>query len=490
MLDQLKKDPDGGFTLFVQHASPGPEWEANWLPVPATPFSLAFRTYLPGEAIRTGAWTAPPVARLAATPTALESRIDEAFEATFPLYEMARARFNAMVNPLNPAPGPVNGTPVHRRSLIDHTARDVTTPNNDTFYSATWLDLHATPVRLRVPRVGGGRYWSVALLDIFTNNFAVLGREHEGEGPVDVTLVGPGWKGPLPAGRVLRSPSNDVQLVARFLVDGPADAAAVHALQDSLRVEPLDHGARLLPQWVPVVGSSDPANYLAVVNEMLARNPVPADEAERFASWADLGVGGGAFAFARAKPEVQAAWRARLPALHEGLREGLKRGARMIGGWSVPSPEVGNFGTNYPLRAAVAFGGLSALPSKEAMYLNLEADPATGRPLTGAQRYRLVVPPIDARGFWSLSMYEKDDKGQLFFSANPMGRYSIGDRTPGVVRGKNGDIELLLQHEPPSDRRNWLPTPAGAWAITLRVYLPSDAMRLGDAPLPRLVAVP
>ena len=118
-----------------------------------------------------GAW-----AQQAEAPGALERRVDAAFEAAFPLYEMARARFNAMVNPLNPAPSPVNGTPVNRRNLIDHTARDVTTPNNDTLYSATWLDLHATPVRIRVPRVEGGRYWSVALLDIFTNNFAILGR--------------------------------------------------------------------------------------------------------------------------------------------------------------------------------------------------------------------------------------------------------------------------------------------------------------------------
>lgn len=64
MVPSLRKDPDGGFTLYLQHESPGPELEPNWLPVPATPFVLAFRTYLPGEAIRTGRWTAPPVVRV------------------------------------------------------------------------------------------------------------------------------------------------------------------------------------------------------------------------------------------------------------------------------------------------------------------------------------------------------------------------------------------------------------------------------------------
>jgi hypothetical protein len=35
---------------------------------------------------------------------------------------------------------------------------------------------------------------------------------------------------------------------------------------------------------------------------------------------------------------------------------------------------------------------------------------------------------------------------------------------------------------------NWLPTPNGPMALTLRVYGPSDAMRRGDAPLPRLLS--
>lgn len=429
-----------------------------------------------------GAW-----AQQAEAPGALERRVDAAFEAAFPLYEMARARFNAMVNPLNPAPSPVNGTPVNRRNLIDHTARDVTTPNNDTLYSATWLDLHATPVRIRVPRVEGGRYWSVALLDIFTNNFAILGRQQDGEGPVEVTVVGPQWAGPLPGGRVIRSPSNDVQLVGRFLVDGPADLDAVHRIQDGVRVEPLDQSAKTLPQWVPVRTSTDPENFLAVVNEMLSRNPLPASEVSPFSKWSDLGVGGGAFAFNRSSAAVQAAWRARLPALHQGLREGLQRGAKKVDGWSVPSPDVGDFGKNHSLRAAVAFGGLSALPSREAIYLNLEQDPATGEPLDGRRPWKLIVPPIAAKGFWSISMYEKDAEGRLFFAANPIGRYSVGDRTHGVQRLPDGSIELLLQHNPPVDTRNWLPTPTGTFAMTLRVYGPSKSMLEGNAPLPRLI---
>lgn len=418
---------------------------------------------------------------------AIEARVDEAFLAAFPLYEMARARYNAAINPLNPQPLVANGAPVNRRDLIDHTARDVTTPNNDTLYSASWLDVRATPVRLQLPRVQDGRYWSVALLDVWTDNFAIPGRGTLGEGPLDVVVAGPQWRGDTPAGiRVVRASSNDVQLIARFLVDGPADLPAVHRLQDGLRITPVDPGARSEPQWVAVTRSTDAANFLAVVNEMLWRNPPTGARGARFESWRDLGFGGGADALARVSPDVRKAWETRLPVLHEALKVGLSYGARKIGPWSLPSPAVGNFGDDDALRSAVAFGGLSALPSSEAIYLSLDTTPE-GKPLDGKRAWLLDVPPLDVKGFWSVSMYTKDADGRLFFADNPIGRYSIGDRTPGIVRQSDGHVRVLMQHEPPADTRNWLPTPEGAYGIVLRAYVPSAALREGRAPVPKLI---
>ncbi|WP_245557224.1 DUF1254 domain-containing protein [Kaistia granuli] len=59
MLDSLKRDPDGGVTLYVQHETPGPEKEANWLPAPSGPFFAIMRLYWPEEAALDGAWKAP-----------------------------------------------------------------------------------------------------------------------------------------------------------------------------------------------------------------------------------------------------------------------------------------------------------------------------------------------------------------------------------------------------------------------------------------------
>ena len=64
MLGSLKRDPDGGLTLHVQHDSPGPDREANWLPAPNGPIMLVLRLYAPKSAAQSGKWKEPPLQRL------------------------------------------------------------------------------------------------------------------------------------------------------------------------------------------------------------------------------------------------------------------------------------------------------------------------------------------------------------------------------------------------------------------------------------------
>jgi hypothetical protein len=59
MLPKLKKDADGGLTLYIQNESPGKELESNWLPAPKGPFSSYLRLYWPEETALNGSWTAP-----------------------------------------------------------------------------------------------------------------------------------------------------------------------------------------------------------------------------------------------------------------------------------------------------------------------------------------------------------------------------------------------------------------------------------------------
>jgi hypothetical protein len=64
MLPQLQRDDDGGLTLYVQHQSPGPERESNWLPAPNGHFFGVIRCYWPQQAVLDKSWTAPSMRRV------------------------------------------------------------------------------------------------------------------------------------------------------------------------------------------------------------------------------------------------------------------------------------------------------------------------------------------------------------------------------------------------------------------------------------------
>ena len=62
----LKKDADGGLTLYIQRNSPGTDKESNWLPSTRSgAFFLIMRTYMPGAEIVEQKWAPPPVVRTA-----------------------------------------------------------------------------------------------------------------------------------------------------------------------------------------------------------------------------------------------------------------------------------------------------------------------------------------------------------------------------------------------------------------------------------------
>ena len=115
---------------------------------------------------------------------------------------------------------------------------------------------------------------------------------------------------------------------------------------------------------------------------------------------------------------------------------------------------------------------------------------ASGELLDGNKHYELrfeTQPPVDE--FWSVTMYSLPD---FYLVENPVGRYSIGDRTPGLRYGEDGSLTLTIQHDEPDDpeaRANWLPAPAGRFRPILRMYEPKAAVLDGDYALPPITAV-
>jgi hypothetical protein len=64
MLQSLKRDADGGLTLYVQHDAPGADKDPNWLPAPSGPFFAVLRLYWPKPDALNGKWTAPPLQKI------------------------------------------------------------------------------------------------------------------------------------------------------------------------------------------------------------------------------------------------------------------------------------------------------------------------------------------------------------------------------------------------------------------------------------------
>lgn len=64
MLPQLKRNADGGFTIYVQHAATVEAKKANWLPAPSGKFMIVLRLYWPKEMALNGGWVAPPMVQV------------------------------------------------------------------------------------------------------------------------------------------------------------------------------------------------------------------------------------------------------------------------------------------------------------------------------------------------------------------------------------------------------------------------------------------
>lgn len=407
-------------------------------------------------------------ARAAAPADAMAAR--DAYLYALPLIEMATTRARLLK-----APGAAINKLDHARTLADHTSRRVTTPNNDTLYSYAFLDLTKGPATLTIPPMGE-RYYSAAVMDMFTNNNVVLGtRTIGGEGGT-FTLVGPGQAstGPNP----VRIATPHAWLLLRVLTDGGDDLAAAHKAQDGFMLKG--------PPAAPVPGyatrDAAPEAYFGAARALLASDPAPSADLRILRRTAAF-LGAGPFNAATAAEGVD---EARL------ITQFAKGRQTFTGGWSYPRPNLGDYGQDYLYRAIVALQGLGALPVAEAMYMKAAGDDGAGL-FTGDGLYRLSLPahlPLD--GFWSLSMYEATTDGQFFFTDNPLKRYTIGDRTPGLKRNADGGLDIWIGRADPGGERsaNWLPAPkTGPFAMYLRAYLPRAELLDGRYRLPPVTKV-
>lgn len=408
--------------------------------------------------------------------TDLKTAARDAFIYTLPLIEVATTRQRGI------GLGQRMGVFTHVRNLATPKHRAVTTPNTDTLYSTAHIDLSAGPVTITLP-AAGDRYLSLALMDAYTNNFAVLGTRTTGPYGGTFRLVGPrdaadGWN-------VIRSPTHHVWALARVLVAGPHDLDAAREMQGGISMQ----GPGGEPPGPYAARSAGWAEYFASAAALMASNPPPVTDLAMLRRMAPLGLLDG-FDPSRFSPAQAADIEAGLAEGRKAVRGGGGLAGNFVGGWSYPSVRLGDFEQDYALRGTVALGGLAALPPAEAMYLQGEG-PESGKLFDGRTSWRLHFPagghlPVDS--FWSLSLYEATDDGQFFFWDNPLNRYAIGDRTPGLTANADGSLDIWIGHASPGAEResNWLPAPAAPFALFMRAYLPKPELLQGYYRMPAL----
>lgn len=444
----------------------------------------------------------------------LDSLALQAVVYAWPLYEMRRMW--AATSPRKVAGAGFAGdgpdspmrwcnTFIHTRELLKAGSSRVVMPNNDTLYTNAWLDLAHGPLVIELPEMGE-RYYVLGLLDFYTNPFAHVGTRCTGNHAGRVLVSGPGASGKVPQefrapGRHLRAPTRWVWIIGRILVDGEADLANVAALQQRFRIHALADalaGRDTAPQRFEATCDAraplSVEHFVTQVNAALRDNPPPPADASLLGSFGRVGIGAvapDATAQRLDQPGVRAALERALATAAQLLDASSRHAARGPGaartGWSRSMMVLGeSFGHDFLARAFVARQGIGALSPAEALYPRCETD-ADGQPLHGTHGYRLrfppgQLPPVNA--FWSLTLYSLRD---YMLVANPIDRYSIGDRTPGLQHDADGGLTLTIQHAPPLDakaRANWLPAPADAFFLCLRAYLPRPSMLDGSYRLP------
>ena len=373
--------------------------------------------------------------------------------------------------------------------------------NNDTVYSIAQVDAGGGPVRLDVPD-SAGRYYVLQFVDAWTNNFAYVGARATGTRAGAFLLVPPGWEGEAAAGRtVIHLPTAVVSIVGRWAVDGDGDLPAVAALQSALALTPTGDGAGLP---VPDPGVGEDLAFFERLRVAMAAFPPAARDVPLQERMRAIGLLEPDSPYVDPDEELAAALRAGLATNRERMEVALHSdtgaavngwkpmyhlfdynldffevGALNDAEWKITDPKV-----RYIQRALAARAGLWGNHGYEAAYAAV-FDDADGNALTGEHRYEIrfaTPPPVGA--FWSITMYDVPD---YYLAENAIDRYSIGDRTPGLVHPDDGSLTITMQRDAPADpaaRANWLPTPAGLFRPLLRLYEPGEAIFDGGYVLP------
>jgi hypothetical protein len=419
----------------------------------------------------------------------------QAFIYGFPAMMYASLRYQWVESRQGPVSMGVNEY-FQLRTLSDPKLQYGGSPNRETPYSLAFIDVTSEPVVLSVPENPEQRYYTLQLLDFYSDTVGYIGVRATGNVAGDYLLAGPGWKGEVPKGMkgVYRSWTPWVMVAGRTYTDGTeADLVKMRKFQDGYLITPLSQlgkAASGLPARRDVLDvwpKTAPLGAFKTMNAAMKENPPPARDEALMKQFALVGLG------PLAKGDIDALD----PAIKRGLQRAIVDGNALLGrvakaggsivgatkvrnGWFYGAKNWGRMAEDADFlgRAGTqAFSGITEHLIEESVKLRTFVD-GDGQSLNGDNRYvvRFSKEEIPvAKSFWSVTMYDEN----FNLVQNDADRYSFGDKVPGLKYGKDGSLEIYIQADKPEGDKaaNWLPAPKGKdFNLFLRTYFPGPTL--------------
>jgi hypothetical protein len=423
------------------------------------------------------------------TPEQAKQIAEEAYIYAYPMLDHYKMMFAMAIHPESGAYEAPFNILINKSTLLGPEHTVIVRPNNDTFYSAIWLNLTGEPIVLKVPAVKDNRYYSFQIIDMYTHNIDYIGTRETGFDEGAYLLVGPDWEGEIPEGinKVIQSEGNYYIALGRTQVFGSNDVETAIAHMEGYKTQLLSEflGKESTAQFSdPAIPAYHPEKvksieFIAYLNGIMAGSKIHESEKAIFEKFAKIGIAPGkAFDATNLDPAITMA-------IQEGITSGMEKiitESTQLGqqknGWQLISGITGNrevMQGKFLIRAAAAYFGLWGNSLDEAYYPEASVD-ADGDVLNcSKQQYVLhfdadEIPPVKA--FWSLSMYKLPE--QLFIE-NDINRYVISSATDGLKYNDDGSLDIYIQKENPGSDNvsNWLPAYDGLFSLQARLYWPN-----------------
>ncbi|KKG07768.1 DUF1254 domain-containing protein [Methanosarcina sp. 2.H.A.1B.4] len=404
--------------------------------------------------------------------------------------------------------------------------REIVTPNATTLYGAGFFDLSEEPLIVELPEIVD-RYYSFQAMDQYGDYFFYAGNQFTGREAQQFILVGPNWAGKIPAEfagtHIVNAPSAAGFMIARIALKSYADAEvkAVNGYQDKIMATPLNQWLENGHQAVPpaqrpkvkgnyavfprmpqlvraLVEVQTAMDYfqllsLALNDPTMTKRTDSLKEVETLTRLARIGLmEGNLFDPAVLDKATRDAMEAGFEAGKQTVKAAVRDGMIPMNGWMV-TKDMGNFGTDYLTRAAIADAGWGGPEAKSHVGGFCFVD-AEGQKLNGGQRYTLTLDtnnPPPCTEFWSIPIYDIEG----YFIDNEINRYTVNSfmvEKGGFYVDDQGQLTFYIQRERPTDPnqvKNWLPAPAGDFRLVARFYGPKAPLIDGSYPMPRPVRV-